>query len=220
MLERVARRLIAAGTHRLIVNVHHHADQVVRFLEEQEGFGAEIRLSVEETEPLETGGGLRAAASLFEKDAPFFLHNVDVVSDLDLRAMYEAHVRAAARAETLPRSGPLLATLAVREPATALPLLADEVGFYGIANLRTGWRRRARAPAGETRELGFCGIHVVSPEIHDRMTEEGAFPIWDPYFRLVAEGWRLVPYEIGEATWLEVGTLERLERARERLEEG
>lgn len=247
LLERVARALIAAGTHRLIVNVHPHADQVVRFLEERDGFGVEVRISFEEeVEPLETGGGLRAAAPLFEKEVPFFLHNVDVVSDLGLRAMYEAHVRAAARGTARPEPGPtaggapaagtgaaglggdaprsasrpLLATLAVQERSTSRPLLVDEEGIYGVANLRTGWRREARQPVGETRELGFCGIHVVSPEIHDRMTEEGRFPIWDPYFRLVADGWRLAPYDIGGARWLEVGTPERLERARELLGQG
>ena len=210
LLERVARRLIAVGADRLIVNVHHHADQVTRFLERKGGFGVEVRLSREETEPLETGGGLRAAAHLFEEDAPFFLHNVDVLSDLDLRAMHRTHVGASA-------SGPVLATLPVQARETSRPLLVDDQGVYGVANRRTGRRREARRPVGEERELGFCGIHVVSPEIRVRMTEVGTFPIWEPYFRLVGEGWRLLPYEIGEARWLEVGSLERLERAREAL---
>lgn len=230
LLERVARRLIAAGAGRLIVNVHHHADQVARFLERRDGFGVEVRVSRETTEPLDTGGGLRAAASLFEEDAPFFLHNVDVLSDLDLRAMYAAHIEAARPAPPGPARpgtgsdvrgpgpGPLLATLAVQARETSRPLLVDEEGVYGVADRRTGWRREARNPVGQRRELGFCGIHVISPELRGRIREEGTFPIWEPYFRLVAEGWRLLPYEIGEARWLEVGSLERLERAREALE--
>lgn len=212
MLERVARRLVAAGARRLIVNVHHHADRIVRFLETRDGFGVDVRVSREEERPLETGGGLRRAGPLFAAEAPFFLHNVDVVTDLDLEAMYAGHAAAGEGGR-----GPLLATLAVQKRETSRPLLVDERGVFGLANRRTGWRREAREPAGEVRELGFCGIHVVSPEIHGRITEEGAFPIWDPYLRLVAEGWRILPHDIGGALWLEVGTPERLERARELL---
>lgn len=211
LLERVARRLVEAGARRLIVNVHHHPDQVVRFLEAHDGFGVEVRVSREERAPLDTGGGLQRAGPLFAEKAPFFLHNVDVVSDLDLEAMYRAHE------EEAKRVGPLLATLTVQERETSRPLLVDEGGIFGVANLRTDWRLEARDPAGEVRELGFCGIHVVSPEIHRRMTEKGKFSIWEPYFRLVAEGWRILPYDIGAARWLEVGSPERLERARELL---
>ena len=81
MLERVARRLIDAGADRLIINVHHHADQIEEYVRRRGGFGVEIRFSREEGAPLETGGGLLAAAPLFERSQPFLLHNVDVISD-------------------------------------------------------------------------------------------------------------------------------------------
>ncbi len=239
LLERVARRLVDAGADRLIVNVHHHADRVVRFLETRDGFGVEVRVSRETEEPLETGGGLRRAAPLFAGEEPFFLHNVDVLSDLDLRVMLARHLEemepAAPGGATgepsagagkavgtdspaaVAGGGPLLATLAVQDRETSRPLLVDERGVFGVANLRTGWRCEAREPVGKVRRVGFCGIHVVSPGIHGRITEEGKFPIWEPYFRLAAEGWRILPYDIGPARWLEVGTPERLERARELL---
>lgn len=238
LLERVARRLIEAGARRLVVNAHHHADRIERFLGSRAGFGVEVRVSREDDaeRPLETGGGLRRAGPLFEGEAPFFLHNVDVLSDVDLRAMYARHLEAAgsegrgrsvarpqgegAPTAGSPGGGPLLATLAVQARETSRPLLVDEAGVFGLANRRTGWRRTAREPAGEVRELGFCGIHVVSPEIHGRITERGRFPIWDPYLRLVGDGWRILPYDIGAARWLEVGTPERLARARELLSEG
>ncbi len=207
MLERVARRLIQAGVRRLVVNVHHRAEQVRRFLDERDGFGIQVRVSHERGElPLETGGGLLAAASLFEGDEPFFLHNVDVISDLDLGALYDAHAESGA-----------LATLAVQRRETARPLLVDEEGVFGVADLRSGWRREARPPRGEPRTIAFAGIHVVSPEIFRAAPERGRFPIWDPYFRLVGEGWRLGWHDIGEARWLEVGTPERLEEARRLL---
>lgn len=207
MLERVARRLVAAGVRRLVVNVHHHADQVARFVTERDGFGVEVAISREEGEvPLETGGGLLAAAPLFEKRGPFFLHNVDVISEVDLGAMYEAH-----------RAADALATLAVQDRETSRPLLVDGEGVYGVANRRSGWRREARAPSGRAREVAFAGIHVVSPAFFELAHERGRFSIWDPYLRLVREGHRLAAFDIGEARWLEVGTPERLERARSLL---
>src|SRR5919109_2511750 len=75
MLERVARRLVAAGADRLVINTHPFPEQIVEFVREREGFGVEVHFSHEPDEPLETGGGLRQAAPLFRRDAPFLLHN-------------------------------------------------------------------------------------------------------------------------------------------------
>lgn len=209
MLERVARRLAAAGADRLVVNVHHHAERVVGFLERLEGrgLGAEVRISREADGPLGTGGALRAAARLFEKDGPFLLHNVDVITDLDLAALWRAQ-----------RGAPegTLATLAVQDRETSRPLLADGAGILGVANRETGWHREARAPAGPVLEAGFLGIQAVSPAIFGLFTDEerGTFSIWDPYFRLAAGGWRLAAFRADDALWMDVGTPERLERAR------
>jgi NDP-sugar pyrophosphorylase family protein len=210
MLERVARRLIEAGAERLIVNVHHHADQVERFLDEKSSFGVEVLISREEKDPLETGGGLAAAAGLFTKEAPFLLHNVDVISDLDLRALYAAHLAD-------PESR--LATLAVSQRKTSRPLLVDELGVCGVANKSRGWLREARAPRGVVTELGFAGVHVISPEIFHLMHERAAFSIIDVYMRLIGDGQRVAALDISDAVWFEVGSLERLERAQRRLQE-
>jgi NDP-sugar pyrophosphorylase family protein len=63
----------------------------------------------------------------------------------------------------------------------------------------------------------FTGIHVASPELLDLITEEGAFSILDPYFRLAREGYAIRPASIGDALWMEVGTPERLAAARAAL---
>lgn len=215
-LEHVARRLVAAGADRLIVNVHHHADQVERFLDERDGFGVDVRISREEERPLETGGGLLAAEPLFRKDAPFFLHNVDVLTEIDLEALYAAHLEAASTAsgDGPTEAIPPLATLAVSRRETSRPMLVDDVGVRGLANRKTGWRREEREAVGETRERGFSGVHVISPEIFPRITERGVFSIMDVYLRLVSEGARLAVRDVSEALWLEIGDPERLARAR------
>lgn len=203
MIERVARRLIAAGADRLIVNVHHHADQIRRFLTERGGFGADVRISDEPGAPLETGGGLARAAPHFRREAPFFLHNVDIITGLDLEAMYRAHQESAP-----------LATLAVSGRTSSRLLRFDDEGLQARVDARTGAVEEARPRRGATRDRAFAGVHVISPEIFALLPEEGAYSILAPYLRLTAAGRRILPFDMGDALWLEIGDPERLRRAR------
>ncbi|MCI0437171.1 MAG: NTP transferase domain-containing protein [Gemmatimonadetes bacterium] len=203
MLERVAAALVAAGADRLIVNISHHAGRIARFVAAHD-LGAEVVLSREEPEPLETGGALVHARPLFRTHAPIVLHNVDIITTADIAAMVAAH-EAGEQA---------LATLAVHERRTARHLLFDENGLYGRTDTRTGVAAESRKPSGRTRPLAFAGIHVISPRLLDRITERGVFSILNPYLRLAGAGERIVPFAIDEAVWLEIGTPERLEAAR------
>lgn len=203
MLERIARRLVAAGADRLVINVHHHADQIRGFVEAKRGFGVDVRLSEEPTERLETGGGLLHAREHFRGRDAFFLHNVDVVCDADLAAMHRAH-----------RRGDALATLAVSDRDSSRVLRFDDGGLQARVDRRSGSEEAARPIRGESREWAFAGIHVLSPEIFDLIEEEGAFSILAPYLRLAGDGHRIVPYDISGSLWLEIGDPERLERAR------
>lgn len=211
MLERVARRLVAAGARRLVINVHHLGEQVEAFVAQRDGFGVEVAISRETgPEPLETGGGLLAAAHLFEGDAPFLLHNVDVVTEIDLAALRDAH-----------DPDDALATLAVNHRDTSRTLLFDAEGLCGRADHRPGreGRHLGREPVGPIREFGFTGVHVLSPRLLDLITERGRFSIMTPYLRLAAEGHRIRALDVGDALWLEVGTPDRLEAARRVLAE-
>ena len=203
MLEWVARHLVEAGADRLIVNVHPHADQIIRFLQERAGFGAEVLISREVERPLDTGGGILAAAHYFRRDAPFFIYNGDVITGTDLAAMYRAHLA----------DPSALVTLAVGGRDSSRYLTFDEWGLLGYGNARTGLREQVREPRGTTRDLPFAGLHVASPALLDLFEETEAFSIIMSYLRLAREGRRIVPYDIGNALWLEVGSLDRLERA-------
>jgi N-acetyl-alpha-D-muramate 1-phosphate uridylyltransferase len=209
ILEHVARRLIGAGADRLIINVHHHADRIVDFVESRDGFGVDVRFSRESGEPLETGGGLLHAAAHFRRDAPFLLHNVDVLCDTDLSAIYEAH-----------RASDALATLAVSDRDTSRYLLFDDRGLAGRLNGRTGERTMFREPAGGEWRTAFAGIHVIEPALLDRISEQGAFSIMAVYARLAAEGERIAAHDISSATWLEIGNPERLAAARQAFAAG
>lgn len=205
ILEGIARRLVAAGADRIIVNVHRHADRIEAFLDGLD-LGVEILVSREVERPLETGGGLLHAAPLFRREAPFYLHNGDIVTEIDLAGLYETH-------------GPdRLATLAVGRRDTSRYLLFDEQGLRGWENVATGEGVRCREEIGMTVRWPFAGIHVISPRIFEQITESGAFSIVDLYLRLAAQGEKILPWDAGDALWLEVGSPARLEAARRALD--
>jgi NDP-sugar pyrophosphorylase family protein len=204
IIERVARRLIAAGADRLIINTAHLAEQIEEYVRSADGFGVEAVFSREDPGPLETGGALLVAQAHFRGDAPFFMHNADILSDIPLGEVYAAHLRA----------GDPLATVAVLERATSRKLLFDDVGLLGRTDEGKGLDLRVRPPAGEVRAIPFAGIHVISPRIFGLMTERGAFSILDPYLRLAAAGERILPFRVDGPTWIDIGRPEQLEQAR------
>ena len=205
MLERVALRLIDAGADRLVINAHHHADQVVRFVEERDGFGVECRVSVEEGEPLETGGGMRRAWELghFRGDRPIVVHNADVLTDFPLADLLESH-----------HSMNALATLAVMDRDKSRALLFDHDGLCGAVG-RDGAITMARSARGELQHLGFCGVHALAPELLPRITESGVFSIVWTWLRLVGEGAIIRAHRIDGSRWIDVGSPEKLAEANE-----
>ena len=208
MLERVARRLIAAGADRLIVNVSHLGEQIGAYLRERDGFGVEWHVSPEPGAPLETGGALVLAEPLLRKDAPFFLHNADILTDLPLRAMYESHERSAA-----------LATLAVMERETKRHLLFDDRGLMGRTDAAKELDLRVREAAGPVRKLAFGGVHVISPRIFGLLTERGAFSILAPYLRLAEAGEVILPFRVDDFHWIDIGSPQQLQAAHAKVAE-
>lgn len=207
-IERVARRLIAAGVDRLIINTHHFAEQIVDFVRERSGFGVDVAFSNEPGRPLETGGGLKAAAPLLRRDQPFFLHNADVISDIPLERMYAAHL-----------AGDAIATLAVMSRTSTRQLLFDEGGLLGRLDSGKGVRVEGRRMKGRVIERAFAGIHVISPDFLDRMSEEGAFSILDSYLRVIGEGRRIDAFDADGYSWIDIGRPEQLAKAERMLGE-
>jgi NDP-sugar pyrophosphorylase family protein len=206
MLERTVRALVAAGADRIVVNVHHHADAIERFLATHD-LGAGILVSREDEQPLETGGGLLHARDLLRRDDPVLMHNVDVICETDLTPLVDG----------LERSG-ALARLAVQERETQRYLLFDDQGLCGREDRRSATRSHARAPRGAVRALAFAGVHACAPGLLDRITERGIFTIVEVYLRLAAEGHVIQPWLVPAGRWMEVGNPERLAEARARLE--
>ncbi len=199
LLEHVACRMVEVGVRHLVVNVSPHADKIRAFIEEKDGFGAEVRVSEEPDGPLETGGGLKKAAPLFRTGEPFLMHNADILTEIDLAGLHAAH------------DPDHLATLAVREVETDRYLLFDEDGLLGYAY--GGEEKTVREPRGAVDRWDFCGVQVVSPRLLSLFEEDGKFSIINTYLRLSKAGERIVPWDVGDALWIDVGTAERLAEA-------
>jgi NDP-sugar pyrophosphorylase family protein len=206
LLKITLSRLRTFGVHEVIINVHHFGDMVVDYLKANGNFGMRIEISREEI-LLDTGGGLKKAAHFFLENSgageePFILHNVDVVSTIDLGRMVQFH-----------REHQALATLAVQERETSRYLLFDEqLRLCGRRAGRDGTPELVR-PAQPVQAWGFSGIHVISPRLLAMMTEEGAFSIIDSYLRLAARGESVLAFRADEYYWRDLGRPENIARA-------
>ena len=181
MLERVLCKLRDAGIDSFVVNVHHFAERIERFLAEKDGFGVPVAVSREEREPLEIGGGIKHAAPLLASPAGRFLvHNVDILSDLDVRWFL---------GQDDPQS--LATLLLIDAPADRYLLFDDDMCLVGWTNVRTGEVKSPFLPdfdPARCRRYSFCGIHIVSEDVFAKMASwPDKFSIIDFYLQQAAE---------------------------------
>lgn len=201
LLERAILYLKSFGIDKLVINIHHFGDKVLDFLAANNNFGCTIYISDERGELLETGGGLQKAAPLLGQQ-PFVVYNTDVITNLDIKAMYQAHLKEDA-----------LVTLAVRERETSRYLLFTGSGqLCGWRNKQTGELKLSKATKSIPKEYAFSGIHVISPKLFDLMEQKGKFSITTTYLRL-AETERILAYPHQTDYWFDLGKPERLEEA-------
>jgi mannose-1-phosphate guanylyltransferase len=206
LLEITLARLRTFGVREAIVNVHHFADMVIDYLKAHRNFGMRIEISREDV-LLDTGGGLKKAAWFFlensaDKNEPFLLHNVDVISTIDLAKMVQAH-----------NANRALATLAVQKRESSRQLLFDE--HLQLCGRRAGRDKQPEIarPAPSLDPLAFSGIHVISPRLLPLMKEEGIFSIIDSYLGLVASGEKIAAFRADEYYWRDLGKLDDLKQA-------
>ena len=204
LLSHVARKLIRAGADELVINTFHFAGQIQRYVRSVKGFGVKLHLSPEKDGLLETGGGVLHARPFLEGSGRFLVHNVDILSNLDI-ARFFAQTR-----------GDALSTLVVSERKTSRYLLFDEwMRLVGWTDVRTG---EVRSPfpgldPGRCRALAFAGIHCLSDRVFRVMDDEGfagRFSIIDfylavaaryPIYGYIPEGFRML--DVGKAASLE-----------------
>ena len=206
MLEHQLRHLSAAGFDRFVINIHHFAPKVKAFLEEHQNFGQDIRLSDETDLLLDTGGGIRKAMRLFDDEQPVLVHNVDIFSSVDLKALYSGHIESGADS-----------TLLVAQRSTSRYLYFDTSGMLcGWSNEKTGQVRSPYPGFDKSRftPCAFQGIHVVSRTLLPLLDEvpEPRFSITDFYVDNAAR-LRLRSVLSDPDNWVDAGKPETLERA-------
>jgi NDP-sugar pyrophosphorylase family protein len=213
MLEIALTRLRSAGVTEVIVNAHHFSDQIEQFIKGRGASGVRVEVSREET-LLDTGGGIKHAAWFFledgrDHDAPFIVHNVDVISTIDLTRMIRTHTESNA-----------LATLAVAARESSRQLIFDQDGL--LCGRRPGRDAQPEftRTAQQTQELAFSGIHVISPRIFVLMPETDAFSIIDVYLRLAAAGEKIAAFRADEYYWRDLGKAESIAAAEQEIANG
>ena len=211
MLEHVICKLKDYGFTEIVINIHHFGQQIIDFLNANQNFGLTIHISDERDQLLDTGGGIKKASTFFKGNEPFLIHNVDILSDTNLKELYEFHLQSGNDA-----------TLLASQRKTVRYLLFDAddrlSGWINKDTLQTkpeGFQYNPQL----YREYAFSGIHVASPSLFRYMGNEwnGKFPIMDFYLKNCQQA-KLGGYLKKELKLIDIGKPETLEKAKEFLE--
>lgn len=224
LIEYVLKNLVAAGSKRIVVNVYHFANQIIEYLQ-QNDFGVDIRVSDETEMLLDTGGGIKNAAPFFNTSEPVLIHNVDILSNVDLRALYNY----ACEAEIEQKVDAVL-LVSLRKTKRYL-IFNKDMRLVGWTNVDTG---EVKSPYETLHELtftqpydnnnvtneqygytlfAFSGIHVIGNKVFEAMNEYSAkFPIMDFYLQY-AKDLHFVGKVKNNLKLMDVGKLDTLAEA-------
>ena len=204
LLAHVIEKLKAAGCKKIVINIHHFGDMIIDYVKSQNNFGVEILFSDERQMLLETGGAIKHAVDLLG-DEPFLIHNVDILSNVDLKALIAAHSKADSAATLL---------VSKRNSTRAL-LFSPEGNLTAWTNKTTG---EVKSPYSDIdisnlNEFAFSGIHIFSPRLFKYF---GAYPekfsIIDFYLNTCKDE-KIKAYTQEGLQLLDVGKLDSLEKA-------
>lgn len=201
LVQILIEKLIKEGYDEIIINVHHFSKLLIDFIRSHQNFGIRIIISDESGQLLDTGGGLKKASWFFDDNKPFLVHNVDVLSNINLSDLMNYH-----------KKNKALATLAVKKRSTSRYLhLDDHNRLCGWENIKTGERIDVVQKEHATR-FAFSGIHIIDPKLLQLLDEEDCFSIINVYLKLAGEN-RIIGYDHTDGLWLDVGNKENLQKA-------
>lgn len=208
LIDILIHRLHHYGFTEIIINVHHFAEMLIAHLAKISLPGLRLEISREE-DLLNTGGGLKKAGWFFDDGKPFLLHNVDVLTDLDYKSLFNQHTEQDA-----------LTTLAVRRRKTNRYFLFDHsMKLCGWESVNPPKKRITQNTSGELTRFSFMGIHVLSPKIFNHFSEDSSFSIVDTYLDLAGQKLPVYGYDGSGAIWLDVGKMNSLKHADQLLDQ-
>ena len=214
LLDLTIERLIKAQATEIVVNVHHFAHLIKAHLAAHH-YPIPVRISDESDGLLETGGGIKKAAPLFDASSPVLIHNVDILSNVDLRRLYSL-------ALDQENSGETDAVLLVSDRKTKRYFLFnDDMELVGWTNIETG---EVKSPwkdldVSRCHKFAFAGIHVISPRMFELMDSyPDKFGITDFYIQACAIR-KIVGHVKPDLKLMDIGKLDTLAQAEEFLGE-
>jgi NDP-sugar pyrophosphorylase family protein len=188
-----------AGIEQVVVNVHHHARQIMEEVRKQRDFGLEITFSDESDQLLDTGGALVKARDFFTGDQPILIHNADILTDLNLNDLLQFHVQQ--RAE---------ATLFISNRASSRALLFDDDKLLtGWANLKTNTFKWVNSERLNYKPLAFNGVWISMPHFVNEIPFTGKFSIIDAWLSM-ASNHKIIGFENNTVQWFDLGTPEKI----------
>ena len=201
LLYHAIQKLKANDFNQIIINVHHYPDQIMDYVRTNSNFGMDITFSVE-AELLETGGGVKKAAWFFSDGNPFIVHNVDILSDIDLKFLYRQHIDRGSDA-----------SLAVQKRDTTRYLLFD--GENQLAGREQPGKTELINSDQDMQKIqrwSFLGIHIISPSALKHFPSENKFSIINAYLQLSAHGARINACPVDYEYWFDVGKSENMDQ--------
>jgi NDP-sugar pyrophosphorylase family protein len=202
LLELQIRKLQSEGFNNFVINVHHFADQIEEYLMQKKYFNTSIVISDETEQLLETGGGLKKAAHFFSDGKPFLVHNVDILSDLNLKKIMDHHLASGS-----------IATLAVRDRTSPRKFLFNKENVLcGWMNEKTGEKIIVGNEKTELFPYSFSGIQIIDPAIFKYFPDEDVFSLVDLYLS-AAKNEMISGFFHNEDKWLDIGKTKTLAEA-------
>jgi len=202
LLELQIKKLKAEGFDKLIINVHHFANKIKDYLEENNFLDCSIEISDESKKLLDTGGGLKKAAHFFSDDTPFIIYNVDILSNISLKKLMEFHLASKS-----------IATLAVQKRESSRKFLFDKSNtLCGWMNEKSGEKIITKDEQSELFPYSFSGIQVVDPKIFKYFPDKDVFSLVE-FYLTAAKREKIIGYVHNEDEWIDLGKIENIKKA-------
>ena len=202
LLELQINKLKSQGFDQIIINIHHFADKVKAYLEQNIFFNCQITLSDESKMLLDTGGGLKKASHFFSDGEPFLVYNVDILSSINLNKLMEFH-----------KASGSIVTLAVQDRSSSRKFLFDDkMSLCGWMNEKTGERLIVKNEHSELFPYSFSGVQVIDPKIFDYHPDKDIFSLVELYLSAAKEE-KIIGYVHNEDEWIDFGKIENLSEA-------